>query len=163
MTKKSNLPANLAVAFTNQTGEHTGTILENCGITWKVQDEAGDIYQVRKTSCREADPVPASTDPTSLAGQLSAAANPPAPKVKKEKGADKDPDLVTLAELCAELKIVGRIARRRLRKSLGKVGAGARWEWRKASEELAKVRTILTATAKDADGDDEDRVNADAE
>lgn len=155
------LPPNLRVAFTNQNGDHTATIIENCGITWKVTDEAGDTYQVRKTSCREADPLPANPDPTSLAGQLTAAGNPPTPKTKKEKGADKDPDLVTLAELCTELKIIGRIARRRLRKSLGKVGAGARWEWRKASEELAKVRTILTSAAQDTN--DEGRINRDAE
>ena len=144
-TKKS-LPANLGVSFKNQTGEHTGTILEDRGLFWKVRDEAGEEYQVKKTSCTEADlPAPvAGTLSASLAGLLNQDPKPEPAPAKKAK-VEKDPDLVTLAELCQELRIVGRIARRRLRKALGKVGTGERWEWKKASEELAKVRTLLTA------------------
>jgi len=162
MTKpKKTLPANLCVAFKNQTGEHTGTILEDRGLFWKVRDDADEEYQVKKTSCTECDP------PTPVAGTLSASlaslinADPaPAAPVEKKAKVEKDPDLVTLAELCVELRIVGRIARRRLRKALGQVGTGSRWEWKKASEELAKVRSLLTvappvATAPEADADDE--------
>ena len=144
------LPANLNVAFKNQTGEHTGTILEDRGLFWKVRDESDEEYQVKKTSCTEIDPpAPAAgTLSASLAGLMNAAPTP-APEKKKEK-AEKDPDLVTLAELCQELRIVGRIARRRLRKALGQVGTGSRWEWKKASEELAKVRDLLTAKEEPA-------------
>ena len=147
------LPANLNVAFKNQTGEHTATILEDRGLFWKVQDETGEEYQVKKTSCTECEPPApvAGTLSTSLAGLLNAAPAP-APEAKAPKAkAEKDPDLVTLAELCQELRIVGRIARRRLRKALGQVGTGSRWEWKKASEELAKVRDLLTAKEAEAE------------
>lgn len=149
------LPALLGIEFKNQTGEHTGTILEDRGICWKILDDEGEEYQVKKSSVtRQFDaaelapkPAPAGTLSASLAGLL--AADPaPAPAAKAAK-AEKDPDLVTLAELCVELRIVGRIARRRLRKALGQVGTGSRWEWKKASEELAKVRALLTTPAAD--------------
>ena len=41
-----------------------------------------------------------------------------------------------------------RIARRKLRKSLGNIGTGSRWEWKKGSTELATVQKALTATAE---------------
>jgi hypothetical protein len=145
------LPALLGVQFKNQTGEHRAIILEDRGLFWKVRDDEDEEYQVKKTSVTrqfdaaelEPAPAPAPTLSASLAGLLNAAPAPtPAPATKK---AEKDPDIVTLAELCVELRIVGRIARRRLRKALGQVGTGSRWEWKKASEELAKVRSLLSS------------------
>lgn len=89
-------------------------------------------------------------DPTSLLGQLGAAAHAPEPALKKERkprekkeSAPRDPNLVSLKELCFQLEIEPRIARRMLRKAQGNIGTGSRWEWTKDSDDLAKVRTIL--------------------
>ena len=148
-TKKS-LPEFLGVEFKNQSGEHTGIILEDRGLFWKVRDDADEEYQVKKTSitrqfdAAELEPqAPAGTLSASLAGLLKdpepAPADKPAPKAK----AEVDPDLVTLAALCKEYGIVGRIARRRLRSAFNQVGTGSRWEWKKDSADLVKVRTLL--------------------
>lgn len=71
------------------------------------------------------------------------------------KSADKadasDPDLVHLKQLCFDLDLEPRIARRRLRKALGNVGTGHRWAWAPDSPELAKVRTVLAGTLPEAD------------
>ena len=141
---KKPLPANLNVAFKNQSGEHTGIILEDRGLFWKVRDDADEEYQVKKTSCTEIEPpaAPAGTLSASLAGLLNPG-NPMEAGPKPAAPKEKDPDLVTLAELCTEYGIVGRIARRRLRSSFGQVGTGSRWEWKKDSAELDKVRGIL--------------------
>ena len=143
-TKKS-LPANLNVAFKNQSGEHTGIILEDRGLFWKVLDDADEEYQVKKTSCTEIDPPApvAGTLSASLAGLLKEADPAPTDKPAPKAKAEVDPDLVTLAALCIEYNIVGRIARRRLRSSFGQVGTGSRWEWKKDSADLIKVRGIL--------------------
>jgi hypothetical protein len=132
---------------------------------WKVRDDADEEYQVKKTSitrqfdAAELEPqAPAGTLSASLtgllkypAGTLSASltgllkgpepapTDKPAPKAK----AEVDPDLVTLAALCKEYGIVGRIARRRLRSAFNQVGTGSRWEWKKDSADLVKVRTLL--------------------
>ena len=85
------------------------------------------------------------------AAELNQAAhNEPAPaKAKREKKAAtaepvaRDPNLVTLKELCFELEIEPRIARRMLRKVKGNIGTGSRWEWQKGSDELNAVRKCL--------------------
>ena len=151
------LPEFLGVEFKNQSGQHTGTILEDRGLFWKVRDEAGEEYQVKKTSIKrqfqleevEEDlPAPAGTLSASLAGLLNPTPAPaPAAAKAEPKSKDKDPDLVTLADLCTECGIVGRIARRRLRKAYGVIGTGDRWEWRKTDPKLAAVRALLTAKA----------------
>ena len=85
----------------------------------------------------------------------------PTPKAKKEKPApaERDPNLVSLKQLCFELDLEPRIARRRLRKAVGHVGTGGRWEWMKDSPEYAAVQKALAAPAADAgpvaDADDE--------
>ena len=53
-------------------------------------------------------------------------------------------ELVTLAELCTKLKLEPRLARRALRKAKMKVD-GARWEWKRESEELPNVMKVLKA------------------
>lgn len=80
----------------------------------------------------------------SAASQLEAA-NKPAAK------ADPDSNLVHLKQLCFDLDLEPRIARRRLRKALGNVGTGQRWAWEPDSPELAKVRTVLTGTMPSTD------------
>ena len=87
--------------------------------------------------------------PTSLLGQLGAAAHSaPEPKPEKKPRERKepearDPNLITLKELCFELEIEPRIARRMLRKAKGTIGTGSRWEWTKGSDDLAAVRKVL--------------------
>lgn len=78
----------------------------------------------------------------SLLGQLGAAAHQEKPKPKDE-AAQRDPNLVSLKELCFELEMEPRIARRMLRKAKGNIGTGSRWEWKKGSEELSAVRKVL--------------------
>lgn len=76
-----------------------------------------------------------------LAAQVKAA-NKPADKA----AAASDSNLVHLKQLCFDLDLEPRIARRRLRKALGNVGTGHRWAWAPDSPELAKVRTVLAGT-----------------
>lgn len=132
-------------------------VLANKGVCWQVQNEVGETFMVQKKQVvrgpweepedgeEEAATVEAS--PTSLAGQLAAANG--SHKETKAKGTaerktrEHDPDVVTLKELCADLDIEPRIARRKLRKAVGHVGTGARWEWTKGSDELAAVRQAL--------------------
>lgn len=64
---------------------------------------------------------------------------------------DPDSNLVHLKQLCFDLDLEPRIARRRLRKALGNVGTGQRWAWEPDSPELAKVRTVLAGTMPSAD------------
>lgn len=52
-------------------------------------------------------------------------------------------DLISLKQLCAELRVEPRIARRRLRNSQGQVGTGSRWEWEANSKELDAIRTAI--------------------
>ena len=80
----------------------------------------------------------------SAASQLEAA-NKPAAKT------DSDSNLVHLKQLCFDLDLEPRIARRRLRKALGNVGTGQRWAWEPDSLELAKVRTVLAGTMPSED------------
>ena len=158
MTKqKKSLPSDLGVEFKNQSGEHTGTILGDRGLFWKVRDDAGEEYQVKKTSIKrqfpleEQEPV---SPPHTLLGLLNptpAAAAAPAPASTKSK--DKDPDLVTLADLCAEYSVVGRIARRRLRGKFGKIGTGERWEWSKSDPKLADIRALFAPAPASAAAD----------
>lgn len=76
-----------------------------------------------------------------LAAQVKAA-NKPAAKAD----AASDSNLVHLKQLCFDLDLEPRIARRRLRKALGNVGTGQRWAWEPDSPELARVRTALAGT-----------------
>ena len=80
-----------------------------------------------------------------LAAQLEAANKPAATKT------DSDSNLVHLKQLCFDLDLEPRIARRRLRKALGLVGTGQRWAWEPDSPELARVRTVLAGTMPSAD------------
>jgi hypothetical protein len=64
-----------------------------------------------------------------------------APKKSKEPAPNK---LVSLDELCKELKITGMKARRMLRASGIKHKRNASWEWLRGSPELKEARAVLT-------------------
>lgn len=146
------LPEFLGVEFKNQSGHHTGIILEDRGLFWKVRDDADEEYQVKKTSITrqfdDSELAPSSQSPGTLSASLAGLLNPqpaPAPAPAPTEKPAKDPDLVTLADLCKECGIVGRIARRRLRKAYGVIGTGDRWEWKKDDAKLEAVRKLLSA------------------
>ena len=80
-----------------------------------------------------------------LAAQVEAANKPAA------KADAADSNLVHLKQLCFDLDLEPRIARRRLRKALGNVGTGQRWAWEPDSPELVKVRTVLAGTMPSAE------------
>ena len=124
-------------------------VVANRGIAWQVQDDEGNLFLVQKklvvrgpweeTEEATAEPLPT----PSLASQLEAAA-PKAASTPKADGAN----LITLKQLCFDLDIEPRIARRRLRNSpFGKVGIGSRWEWEAGSPTLGQVTAIILGTA----------------
>ena len=126
-------------------------IVSNRGIAWQVQDDEGNLFLVQKKLVvrgpweedeSDSTPTPAPV-PGSLAGQLTAAVSASKPPKKAAASDAADPDLVTLKQLCFELDLEPRIARRRLRGSLGTIGTGSRWEWKRDTEELNKVRALL--------------------
>ena len=85
-------------------------------------------------------------DPTSLAGQV-ANLTTSTPKKKAElPKAEEGEKTIQLKALCIDFGIEPRIARRRLRKALGNVGTGSRWEWPLNSLELEEVEKVLNAT-----------------
>lgn len=134
--------------FKSAHGQGIVKIVANRGIAWQVQDDEGNLFLVQKKLVvrgpweeeTEDEPAPAPT--SSLAGQLEAAAAPkPAPKADNANP-------VTLKQLCFDLDIEPRIARRRLRNSsFGKVGIGSRWEWEAGSATLGQVTAIIQGTA----------------
>lgn len=141
------------VKFTLGDAECAGTLVSKKGLFWEVETEPGIVKKVPvKAVLNRADfeeqPRQGPANPNTLAAQLAgiekAAAAPKSTKAKKEKVA-KDPDLIELAALCTECKIQGRIARRRLRKVMGTLPEGARWEWKKDDPKLAEVRALLLA------------------
>ena len=161
-------PENTYVEFKQQGQLRVALILENRGLCWKVRDEkTGEEFQVQKRSVtrqwveepeEESAPTTApSPEFSSMLGQLNgqaAAQGKPAPKAKEKKEqAERDPNLVSLKELCFELKVEPRIARRRLRKAVGQVGTGSRWEWMKDSDALAAVKAVLSNPAPEAEAE----------
>lgn len=147
-----------AIEFTLNGTATTGTILKNKGIAWQVELLDGSTCFVQKKHVTRGPwEETVDADPCSFLG--TALSNPipldqdPAPTTKRQakaKPADSDSDsddgdLVTLKQLCFDLKIEPRIARRRLRKAQGLVGTGSRWEWAADSDTLAEVKAILSA------------------
>lgn len=140
--------------------EHTGTLKAKKGLFWQVETEPGILKNIPVKAIiqdQEPDPAPAAPAPrmgpsntNTLAGQLAgiqkaAEEQKTRPERKKAEKKAVDPDLITLAALCQEAKILGRIARRRLRKEFGTLEEGARWEWNKDDPVLVKIRAILAA------------------
>lgn len=159
------------VRFTLNNEEHTGTLIAKKGLFWEVETEPGITKKVPvKAILNKADfdlpapgdtrmgPAAAPAAPGTLAAQLETlekaqAERSPSKKAAAKK-AEKDPNMLELADLCKEYGVLGRIARRRLRKVLGKLPQGERWAWSKDSEALTRVREILAAKEDPADPTD---------
>lgn len=77
------------------------------------------------------------------AAQAKPAAKPT--QAKTPATAPEFNNLISLKQLCAELNVEPRIARRRLRNSQGQVGTGSRWEWEADSMEIDTIRAIISA------------------
>lgn len=134
----------------------------NKGVCWQVKDpDDGSLFLVQKKQVvrgpweeeEEDTPAPAPVFSQTLA-QIQAAPAP-APKKPREPKTPKDPGepVVTLKELCFDLDIIPRIARRRLRKALGNIGTGSRWEWPLGSQDLEKVKQVLLAKPSSDDAE----------
>ena len=165
------------IEFKNASGLHIAEVLANRGIYFQVRDDEGEEYAVPKKQVTRGPWEEPTDEEEADADNLiaDAAAHPilgamlsqmqkdpvPTPKAKKEKAApaERDPNLVSLKQLCFELDLEPRIVRRRLRKAVGHVGTGGRWEWMKGSQELLNAMLALAAPAADAgpvaDADDE--------
>ena len=146
------------IEYKSQGQHHTATILANKGICWSVENRDGTTSLVQKKHVvrlweEPEDDTPAPSGPSlaTLVQDLTAAPQP-APAKKEKAKEDRDmSNITTLKQLCFELKVEPRIARRRLRKALGNIGTGSRWEWAKDSAELEKVRTAIQAAPAEAE------------
>lgn len=141
-----------AIKFTLHGEIVEGTILANKGICYSVELSDGSSVFAQKKHIVEGpyDITPAVTpvvDPCSLLGTALSDPKPLGSTVpRREKTADApDASIVTLKQLCFELKMEPRIARRNLRKSQGLIGTGSRWEWEADSDILAEVKALLSA------------------
>ena len=152
-----NIMADRFIEFKSAHEQGIVKIVANRGIAWQVQDDEGNLFLVQKklvirgpweeSESEEA----AATDPEeaapvgSIAAQLEAAATATAPATDPKP--ESDTPMTTLKQLCFDLDVEPRIARRRLRNSpFGKVGIGHRWEWEAGSTTLARVAAIILAT-----------------
>ena len=145
------------IEYKSQGQSHTDTILANKGICWSVENLDGTTslvqkkHVVRQWEEPETDE-PKPLDPLSFAALALGCTTPTPPAKKKEKEPEADrTNVVTLKQLCFDLKVEPRIARRRLRKALGQVGTGSRWEWEKGSEALDKVKAAICPPAAEAE------------
>lgn len=158
------------ITFKHQGEIIEGLVLANKGICWQVELSDGTTTLVQKKHVISEDTASAElTDPNSiitddpfaddeapregsLASMLTkirASGKVATPKGKKapkppSPAATEPSNTVSLKQLCAECQVEPRIARRRLRKALGQVGTGSRWEWEAGSAELEAVRTAIT-------------------
>ena len=150
--------------FKSNGEELTGQILADKGLGFSVlPDGSEDPMFVHKKhiTCQweegepNADPAPEipvePIDPTSLMGQLAGLESRPQKKKAELPKAGEGEKTIQLKALCADFQIHPRIARRRLRKSMGQVGTGHRWEWPINSPELEKVKAILVAQVAEED------------
>jgi len=167
MAKRKNTPVESVPAqktccrFKSAGQEATGEILMDKGLGYQVltgdddtpAEERVSLFVLKRhiigtwnegePGAPEPEPIPVEPlDPTSLAGQAALLA------AQNSKKADLPPKedgvkMVQLKQLCNGIE--PRIARRRLRKALGNVGTGSRWEWPEGSEELAKIKAILSS------------------
>ena len=151
-------------------------VVANKGVCWQLKGSDGELFMAQKrqvvrgpweeeelTVEEEAAELAANHNPTFAAALAQVQVEPaPAAKASRKKPAEPAEDAepqVTLKELCFDLNVVPRIARRRLRKALGNIGTGSRWEWALGSQDLEKVKQVLlakTEAAPDADADAND-------
>jgi len=167
MAKRKNTPVESVPAqktccrFKSAGQELTGEILMDKGLGYQVltgdddtpAEERVSLFVLKRhiigtwnegePGAPEPEPIPVEPlDPTSLAGQAALLAN------QEPKKADLPPKvegvkMVQLKQLCPG-GLEARIARRRLRKALGNVGTGSRWEWAEGSPEIENIRAILS-------------------
>lgn len=145
--------------FKSNGQELTGQILADQGLGYKVLPDGEDAspmfvhkkhilgqWEEGEPGASPAAEVPVEPiDPTSLVGQLAnLTTEAPKKKATLPKPADGE-KTIQLKALCIDFNIVPRIARRRLRKALGNVGTGQRWEWPLNSPELEAVKKVLNA------------------
>ena len=145
------------ITFTNrEDASVTGTLIKRQGAMLQVR-VGEDLIWVKKTqvtaeSVAEAHEAPRGGFAAAAAEASSAAehaAEKPAKAKRERKTQDRDPDEVCLKDLCEELGIIPRIARKKLRKEFGTLekqeSSESRWCWKANSEDLAKVRSILSS------------------
>lgn len=168
MAKRKNTPAQVesvpaqktCCRFKSAGQEATGEILMDKGLGYQVltgdddtpAEERVSMFVLKKhvigiwtegePGAPEPEPIPVEPlDPASLAGQAALLAAQEPEKAELPPKAD-GVKMVQLKQLCPE-GLETRIARRRLRKALGNVGTGSRWEWPEGSPEIEKIRAIL--------------------
>ena len=156
--------------------ELVGQILTNQGLGFKVLPDGEDTFPLfvhkKHIICQwdegepGLDPAPEvptePIDPTSLAGQV-ANLTTSTPKKKAELPKPEEGEkTIQLKALCIDFGIEPRIARRRLRKALGNVGTGSRWEWPLNSPELEEVKKVLNAAEPEPEPEPEPSSGMDA-
>ena len=67
----------------------------------------------------------------------------PVAKAAAKPAKEKDPNAVSLKDLCSKLKIEPRDARKKLRKA--GIKAEGRWSWTAGSADLKKIESTLSA------------------
>lgn len=158
----------VTIVFKHQSEVIEALVIANKGICWQVELDDGSTTLVQKKhviSESTQPPAEFATDSTitddpfdeppaadSLASMLTKIRadgkvakpkrQPKAPATPVAKPAT-DTSIITLKQLCAELNIEPRIARRRLRNSQGHVGTGQRWEWQAKDKVLADIRKAI--------------------
>lgn len=95
------------------------------------EEDAGPVEQGA-----EPDPEDPPAGPSELSGLIQ-------PMTTDAPPAEEGPVLVSLADICAEVQVVPRIARRRLRKAKGILTEG-RWEF--APEQVAEIKALILGT-----------------
>ena len=159
-------PIPTTVTFKHQGQEIEGLVLANKGICWQVELSDGSAILVQKKHVIAEDTTPPTNPnpiiadepledaeapaPDSLASMLTQirasgkVAGSKAPRKQQPAPAATEPsNTISLKQLCAECQVEPRIARRRLRKAVGLIGTGSRWEWEADSAELAAIRTAI--------------------
>jgi len=140
-------------------------IVANKGVCWQLKDPTDDsLFMAQKRQVvrgpweeAEAEEEEESSAPPLFSQalaqiQAAPAPTPKAPRKPREPKESTEP-VVTLKELCFDLDIIPRIARRRLRKALGQVGTGSRWEWALGSQDLERVKQVLLAVPAPTDAE----------
>ena len=141
------------IKYRNQGHEAVAEVIANKGICWQIADGSFVPKKLVTSTWEESEeqdpPEPAHATLTDALKEItkspepSAASAPRAPKtVTPDTPAG---DVITLKQLCFQLELEPRIARRRLRKGVGLIGTGGRWEWAKDSPELVTVHKLLAA------------------
>ena len=159
----------VTIVFKHQGEIIEGLVIANKGICWQVELSDGSTTLVQKKHVLDESTTPPGLDdpnsiitddpfteapaPDSLASMLTAirasgkVAGAKASRKQPAPAATEPSNTISLKQLCAECQVEPRIARRRLRKAVGLIGTGSRWEWEADSAELAAIRTAITAAA----------------